>query len=231
MHLYMIVNFSHNTGTSHWLDPRLSKYQKMSLEECSEDELPYGWEKIEDSLYGTYYIDHVNRKTQYENPVLEAKRRAAEQGIKQQLLLRQQPQQQSLTTLQSQQRSWTPSISSTLNITQRAMQPTPNATYQLEKPTNRNRNIGGLSRYKFTHNPNELEGERISTNLVKSYRGLGLTIIGGDNGGDEFLQIKSLIPNGPAWLDGKLQSGDILVYVNGVCLLGFSHHKMVIIPL
>lgn len=63
----------HNSGTSHWLDPRLSKFQKKSLEECMDDELPYGWEKIEDAHYGTYYIDHVNRKTQYDNPVIQAK--------------------------------------------------------------------------------------------------------------------------------------------------------------
>lgn len=55
------------------MDPRLSKFQKKSLEDCSEDELPYGWERIDDPLYGTYYIDHVNRQTQYENPVIQAK--------------------------------------------------------------------------------------------------------------------------------------------------------------
>lgn len=64
---------SHNSSTSHWLDPRLSKFQKKSLEDCTEDELPYGWERIDDPLYGTYYIDHVNRLTQYENPVIQAK--------------------------------------------------------------------------------------------------------------------------------------------------------------
>lgn len=69
-----IYFIDHNSGTSHWLDPRLSKFQKKSLEECMDDELPYGWEKIEDAHYGTYYIDHVNRKTQYENPVIQAKR-------------------------------------------------------------------------------------------------------------------------------------------------------------
>lgn len=53
---------SHNTGTSHWLDPRLSKYQKKSLVDCQDDELPYGWEKINDPQYGTYYIDHVSWK-------------------------------------------------------------------------------------------------------------------------------------------------------------------------
>lgn len=63
----------HNSGTSHWLDPRLSRVQKKRPEECDGDELPFGWERIDDPHYGTYYIDHVNRRTQYENPVLVAK--------------------------------------------------------------------------------------------------------------------------------------------------------------
>ncbi|XP_059622680.1 membrane-associated guanylate kinase, WW and PDZ domain-containing protein 1 [Phlebotomus argentipes] len=155
----------HNTGTSHWLDPRLSKFQKKSLEDCLDDELPYGWEKIDDPQYGTYFIDHVNRRTQYENPVLEAKRR----------LERSRPPKGPI----------------------------------------------------FTRNPLELRGERITTTLLKSSRGLGFTIVGGDDNVDEFLQIKSIVPNGPAWLDGKLQTGDVLVYVNDICVLGFTHHDMV----
>ena len=63
----------HSSGTSHWLDPRLSRVQKKRPEECDEDELPFGWERIDDPHYGTYFIDHVNRRTQYENPVLVAK--------------------------------------------------------------------------------------------------------------------------------------------------------------
>jgi C-terminal processing protease CtpA/Prc len=62
----------------------------------------------------------------------------------------------------------------------------------------------------FTRNPNELRGEHIRTTLVKSSRGLGFTIVGGDDTEEEFLQIKSVVPNGPAWLDGKLQTGDFL---------------------
>ena len=63
--------------------------------------------------------------------------------------------------------------------------------------------------------------------LVKSTKGLGFTIVGGDDSEEEFLQIKSVVPNGPAWLDGKLKTGDVLVYVNGTCVLGFTHHDMV----
>lgn len=67
-------------GTSSWLDPRLARVQKRNAEECGEDELPFGWERIDDPQYGTYYIDHVNRKTQYENPVVMAKKQPTEQG-------------------------------------------------------------------------------------------------------------------------------------------------------
>jgi WW domain len=46
----------HLTGQSHWLDPRLSKFQKKSLQDCEDNELPYGWEKIVDPEYGIYFI-------------------------------------------------------------------------------------------------------------------------------------------------------------------------------
>ncbi|XP_041449194.1 membrane-associated guanylate kinase, WW and PDZ domain-containing protein 2 [Drosophila obscura] len=202
--LYFI---DHNTGTSHWLDPRLSKYQKKSLEDCCEDELPYGWEKIEDSMYGMYFIDHVNRRTQYENPVLEAKRRAADNKQQQQQNLQQQQQEQD-------QRSKTPTAVDGNLLP---------AEVEDEAPLK--------LLYKFTRNPAELQGQRINTTLLKSTRGLGFTIVGSDGsaGGDveEFLQIKTVVPNGPAWLDGQLQTGDVLVYVNDTCVLGYTHHDMV----
>ena len=79
----------------------------------------------------------------------------------------------------------------------------------------------------FTREPTQLRGEKLQAKLVKSTRGLGFTIVGGDDSEEEFLQIKSVVPNGPAWLDGKLKTGDVLVYVNGTCVLGFTHHDMV----
>ncbi|XP_033154294.1 membrane-associated guanylate kinase, WW and PDZ domain-containing protein 1 [Drosophila mauritiana] len=207
--LYFI---DHNTGTSHWLDPRLSKYQKKSLEDCCEDELPYGWEKIEDSMYGMYFIDHVNRRTQYENPVLEAKRRAAEQSQQQQQMQQQQQHQE--------QRSKTPTALS------ETMPPEAAEAHDQEEDESPMK-----LPYKFTRNPAELQGQRINTTLLKSSRGLGFTIVGSDGsaGGDveEFLQIKTVVPNGPAWLDGQLQTGDVLVYVNDTCVLGYTHHDMV----
>ncbi|XP_023338939.1 membrane-associated guanylate kinase, WW and PDZ domain-containing protein 1 isoform X4 [Eurytemora carolleeae] len=79
----------------------------------------------------------------------------------------------------------------------------------------------------FTRDPGLLRGERLQAKLVKSTRGLGFTIVGGDDSEEEFLQIKSVVPNGPAWLDGRLKTGDVLVFVNGQCVLGFTHHDMV----
>lgn len=80
---------------------------------------------------------------------------------------------------------------------------------------------------RFTKDPSKLIGERIVTKLIKSQKGFGFTIIGGDDSNSEFLQIKNILPNGPAWNDGKLRMGDVLVYVNYVCVLGFSHHEMI----
>ena len=59
----------------------------------------------------------------------------------------------------------------------------------------------------FTKNPNELKGEIIKTNLTKSVRGFGFTIIGGDHTDEEFLQIKKVVENGPAHQDGTLKTG------------------------
>ena len=59
----------------------------------------------------------------------------------------------------------------------------------------------------FTRDPTQLRGDRLRVQLVKSSRGLGFTIVGGDDNVDEFLQIKSVVPNGPAWIDGLLKTG------------------------
>uniref|UniRef100_A0A672NHT7 Membrane-associated guanylate kinase, WW and PDZ domain-containing protein 1 n=1 Tax=Sinocyclocheilus grahami TaxID=75366 RepID=A0A672NHT7_SINGR len=168
----------HNTKTTSWLDPRLAKKAKPP-EECEEDELPYGWEKIDDPIYGSYYVDHINRRTQFENPVLEAKRRMQQQ---------QQMQSQGLSAL-------------------------PLPTIYREKPP-------------FTRDATQLKGTFLTTVLQKSNMGFGFTIIGGDEP-DEFLQVKSVIPEGPAAQDGKMDTGDVIVYINDICVLGTTHADVV----
>ncbi|XP_059469731.1 membrane-associated guanylate kinase, WW and PDZ domain-containing protein 1-like isoform X5 [Neocloeon triangulifer] len=259
----------HNSGTSHWLDPRLIKFQKKSLEECMDDELPYGWEKIEDPHYGTYYIDHVNRKTQYENPVIQAKRAVHGSDTASLALNDSDPLQYSP---QTKQQNESPRQNGPLNLSTKRqpinqctdegsieeeqkpqlnqtivpkfakptlppVQPPWNNVYSdnPSKPMYLNIPLRTLQKHQmikadrpfFTRNPDELQGEKITTSLLKSSRGLGFTIIGGDDSEEEFLQIKSVVPQGPAWIDGKLQMGDVLVYVNTTCVLGFTHHDMV----
>ncbi|XP_043406756.1 membrane-associated guanylate kinase, WW and PDZ domain-containing protein 1 isoform X32 [Chelonia mydas] len=201
----------HNTKTTSWLDPRCLNKQQKPLEECEDDEgvhteeldseleLPAGWEKIEDPVYGVYYVDHVNRKTQYENPVLEAKR-------KKQL---EQQQQQPEEWTEEHPPLGPPAI--------------PNHAPNTQEPV---REAPVQGKPFFTRNPSELKGKFIHTKLRKSSRGFGFTVVGGDEP-DEFLQIKSLVLDGPAALDGKMETGDVIVSVNDTCVLGHTHAQVV----
>ncbi|XP_034019758.1 membrane-associated guanylate kinase, WW and PDZ domain-containing protein 2a isoform X2 [Thalassophryne amazonica] len=78
----------------------------------------------------------------------------------------------------------------------------------------------------FTRDPTQLKGSFLSTSLQKSNMGFGFTIIGGDEP-DEFLQVKSIIPDGPAAADGKMATGDVIVYINDMCVLGTTHADVV----
>ncbi|KAM4047513.1 membrane-associated guanylate kinase, WW and PDZ domain-containing protein 3 isoform 2-T2 [Anomaloglossus baeobatrachus] len=171
----MIYFIDHNTKTTTWLDPRLCKKAKAP-EDCDDGELPYGWEKIEDPQYGTYYVDHINQKTQFENPVLEAKRRKQ--------------------------------------------------LGQLSLPPSEGALIPEPDKSPFTRDPALLKGAILRTSLKKSSMGFGFTIIGGDRP-DEFLQVKNVLKDGPAAQDGKIAPGDVIVDINGTCVLGHTHAEVV----
>ncbi|XP_072305789.1 membrane-associated guanylate kinase, WW and PDZ domain-containing protein 1-like isoform X4 [Eucyclogobius newberryi] len=213
----------HNTKTTSWMDPRCRDKGSRPLEECDDDEegihtedletdleLPPGWERIDDPVYGVYYVDHINRKTQYENPVVEARRRK--------ILEQQQPQPPE---------EWIEEHSAAAPLANYA--PNHLETYRDPQvlptlppgPT-------GAKRGKpfFTRNPAELKGTFINTKLKKSRRGFGFTVVGGDEP-DEFLQIKSLVLDGPAAVDGKMETGDVIVSVNDTIVLGYTHAQVV----
>ncbi|XP_070611238.1 membrane-associated guanylate kinase, WW and PDZ domain-containing protein 2 isoform X4 [Erythrolamprus reginae] len=211
----------HNSKTTSWLDPRLAKKAKPP-EECKENELPYGWEKIDDPIYGTYYVDHINRRTQFENPVLEAKRKLQHRAMPNaELGIKPLPVQTFRVD----------NASSTL--------PRPKHVHPRLAPQ-RSRSVSDLSLYRrdiagmyrlyekplFTRDASQLKGTFLSTTLKKSNMGFGFTIIGGDEP-DEFLQVKSVIPDGPAAQDGKMETGDVIVYINEVCVLGHTHADVV----
>ncbi|XP_069048546.1 membrane-associated guanylate kinase, WW and PDZ domain-containing protein 2a isoform X15 [Lepisosteus oculatus] len=192
----------HNTKTTSWLDPRLAKKAKPP-EECKEDELPYGWEKIDDPIYGSYYVDHINRRTQFENPVLEAKRRLQQQQMPNQDL--------SSQPLQAVQVFRVEGSSSTLPRPKLAhFGPAPERSRSMSDLSQFPSGSAGLYRLHekplFTRDATQLKGTFLSTALKKSSMGFGFTIIGGDEP-DEFLQVKSVIPEGPAAQDGKMDTG------------------------
>lgn len=72
-----------------------------------------------------------------------------------------------------------------------------------------------------------LAGELIKASLVKGPNGFGFTIIDGHENHGQFLQIKDILPDGPAAKDGKLRRGDILIYINEIYVLGYSHTDVV----
>ncbi|XP_034021721.1 membrane-associated guanylate kinase, WW and PDZ domain-containing protein 3 isoform X2 [Thalassophryne amazonica] len=83
---------------------------------------------------------------------------------------------------------------------------------------------GGASGY--TADPSQLKGEMYHTALKKSSQGFGFTVIGGDRT-DEFLQVKNVLSDGPAAHDNKMASGDVIVEINGMCVLGKTHPEVV----
>ncbi|XP_068170444.1 membrane-associated guanylate kinase, WW and PDZ domain-containing protein 1b isoform X4 [Antennarius striatus] len=226
----------HNTKTTSWIDPRCLDKPQKPLEESEDDEgvhteeldndleLPPGWEKIFDPVYGVYYVDHINRKTQYENPLLEVKRR---RQLEQQQPPPSQPQSQQPPEGERYIREW---------IEDSALAGAPLTNYTAnQQETYRDPQTGptvpnamGQKRGKpfFTRNRSELKGTFINTKLKKSRRGFGFTVVGGDEP-DEFLQIKSLVLDGPAALDGKMETGDVIVSVNDTCVLGYTHAQVV----
>ncbi|XP_069734907.1 membrane-associated guanylate kinase, WW and PDZ domain-containing protein 2 isoform X13 [Phaenicophaeus curvirostris] len=211
----------HNTKTTSWLDPRLAKKAKPP-EECKENELPYGWEKIDDPIYGTYYVDHINRRTQFENPVLEAKRKLQQHNM---------PNAELGTKPMQAQGFRVESSSSTLPRSKLAHpRPAPKRSRSVNDLSQYQRDPAGTRRLHekplFTRDASQLKGTFLSTTLKKSNMGFGFTIIGGDEP-DEFLQVKSVIPDGPAAQDGKMETGDVIVYINEVCVLGHTHADVV----
>ncbi|CAG5927429.1 unnamed protein product [Menidia menidia] len=287
---------SNNYGSNILMDGELKHFFQTK-----KGELPYGWEKIDDPIYGSYYVDHINRRTQFENPVLEAKRRLQQQ---------QQMQSQGLSSLPlptiyrvedaspcatlprpprgqagpagpvpercrslgdlsrspalgrraaAYATSSSADVSPLRHVLTRRMNMCPHhqpyqqplhtaaCTVVLEQPVCSPYSLWHfVKKPLFTRDPTQLKGSFLSTSLQKSNMGFGFTIIGGDEP-DEFLQVKSVIPDGPAAADGKMATDlarslelssqsteetqtsgrDVIVYINDVCVLGTTHADVV----
>ena len=70
-----------------------------------------------------------------------------------------------------------------------------------------------------------LEREVIHVTLMKTDEGFGITIVGGDQPG-ESIQIASIIAGSAADQDGRLKLGDMIITVNGISVLNYSHQMV-----
>ena len=166
---------------------------------------------------------HINKQTTYENPLMQQQQ--------------QQQQQQSNTYTATNSRpassmkTFKPSTSTLNSLGAKYMNGNGNGDttptqarqqqQQMKPTTTSSQNI------YFTQNPDELRGEFIKTSLLKTAQGFGFTIIGANETSEDFLQIKYIVPDGAADRDGMLRQGDVLVYVNNECVLGYTHQDVV----
>ena len=161
-------------------------------------------------------FSHINRRTQYENPVVDAKRRFAGAQLPARNMfehpspppMRQPPSFSSAAALEKQREAY-------------AAQQWPNAglqdNYDAHYPPSYN---------EEEQLESELQGETIFVTLMKNSQGFGFTIIGGDHPG-ELLQVKSIVPGSIAAREGRLRIGDVLVRINGTSVLTCTHRDVV----
>ncbi|XP_032239882.2 membrane-associated guanylate kinase, WW and PDZ domain-containing protein 1 isoform X2 [Nematostella vectensis] len=200
----------HKTGTTQWVDPRLASKKSRRPEDCDDDELPYGWEKVDDP-------NHINKKTQFENPVLAV--RHSQDGL--------DSYDNDTSYMRPPPHRAPPDFHTTTAMSKaqeaEAMNRWPQVDLDHQPPAYSVRNPNTET---FYIEGRRLEGELIRTELMKGFRGFGFTIIGGDQSG-ELLQIKSIVPDGAAAKDGKLRTGDALIKVNGRSVVNKTHQEVV----
>ncbi|XP_047391719.1 PDZ domain-containing protein MAGIX isoform X3 [Sciurus carolinensis] len=68
---------------------------------------------------------------------------------------------------------------------------------------------------------------RFSVELVRGPTGFGLTLSGGRDVGDAPLAVRGLLKDGPAHRCGHLQTGDLILHINGESTQGLSHAQAV----
>ena len=176
------------------------------------------------------FHSHINRNTQYENPVTEAKRKYHASQLPNQSYpgqmsnpmssmpppLRAPPSFQTAAALEKQREA-------------EAAAQWPNAGLMEYRPPGGGGGYMPQQQY-LPPTPQEIEenltGDPIKVVLTKNPTGFGFTIIGGDRPG-ELLQIRSIVQGGVADRDGQLKVGDVLVRVNGESVVTYNHHKVV----
>ncbi|VDQ03343.1 unnamed protein product [Trichobilharzia regenti] len=194
------------------------------MDQPGEHVLPYGWEIVQDIKYGTFYIDHINKHTQYEPPTVEDFKTAEKVRLKhlsQYDSLNNNTDNKIVTNVNNNLKST--SIHDTYNNDDNSKKVNGDAN------TDDDDGVGGrITPVTFCSDLKQLRGPLVTTTLVKSPRGFGFTIIGGsDCNRSAYLQVKHLVPGGPASLNSQLAVGDVMVSVNGTNVLGYTHSQLV----
>ncbi|CAL9704652.1 unnamed protein product [Knipowitschia caucasica] len=187
----------------------------------SLEPLPYNWEMAYTETGMVYFIDHNTKTTTWLDPRLAKKAKPAEKCEDGELPYGWEeiddPQYGTYYVDHINQKTQfeNPVLEAKKKLNQATLKKARAASSQGK---------GGSA--GFTSDPSELKGEMYHTALKKSSQGFGFTIIGGDRT-DEFLQVKNVLCDGPAAVDSKMASGDVIVEINGLGVLGKTHPEVV----
>uniref|UniRef100_A0A8C2LRF0 Membrane-associated guanylate kinase, WW and PDZ domain-containing protein 2 n=1 Tax=Cricetulus griseus TaxID=10029 RepID=A0A8C2LRF0_CRIGR len=189
------------------------------------DPLPDNWEMAYTEKGEVYFIDHNTKTTSWLDPRLAKKAKPPEECKENELPYGWEKIDDPIygtyyvDHINRRTQFENPVLEAKRKLQQHNMPHTELGTKPLQAPGFREKPL-------FTRDASQLKGTFLSTTLKKSNMGFGFTIIGGDEP-DEFLQVKSVIPDGPAAQDGKMETGDVIVYINEVCVLGHTHADVV----
>ncbi|KAI6661208.1 cysteine proteinase 1-like isoform X1 [Oopsacas minuta] len=168
----------------------------------------------------TAVLNHINRRTQFENPVLQARMGQQPQA---------QPQYPQMQTHQvgpypMEMQYPPPPFSQQYGPPQRDSPPRP---MRLPPPIP-GQLVPGFWPEGWTPDTvlSRIEGEMVITQLKNFGSGFGFVLIGGDCPG-ELLVIKDIMANSVAENDGILMKGDVLVRVNDQIILMCPHQDVV----
>ncbi|XP_048879408.1 membrane-associated guanylate kinase, WW and PDZ domain-containing protein 3-like isoform X5 [Brienomyrus brachyistius] len=251
----MVYFIDHNTKTTTWLDPRLAKKAKPP-EKCEDGELPYGWEEIDDPQYGTYYVDdgfteptllqwetevswnsavtsvsscHINQKTQFENPVLEAKKKLRQEASTASPLQQGAPLPAGQT---SPVKSLKPlSQKQDMMSNAEALDPTPEAPPQPPPSCMRpsSPRLDPTELYATSKAVVESTGPVIKELDIFIKRnqesGFGFRVLGGESS-KQPVYIGAIVPLGAAEKEGHLRAGDELIAIDSVVVKGRPHKQV-----
>ncbi|XP_077368141.1 membrane-associated guanylate kinase, WW and PDZ domain-containing protein 3a isoform X2 [Festucalex cinctus] len=193
----------------------------VMAQDDSQEPLPKNWEMAYTETGMVYFIDHNSKTTTWLDPRLAKKAKAPEKCEEGELPYGweriEDPQYGTYYVDHINQK--TQFENPVLEAKRKVGVETPSATSSTsEEP--------GDGVRRFTRDPSQLQGSVYQTALRKSPQGFGFTIIGGDRP-DEFLQVKNVLPDGPAAHDKKIASGDVIVDINRTCVLGKTHADVV----